>query len=97
MQLPRRTVEQVDSARINMQGEKWADIEGYEGIYEVSSCGRVKHLPTTILTISSRGDVIDTKKKEPYILKQCDNSENYKVVGLVKGKSVNSIAVHRPA
>ena len=93
--MPRRTAEQVDSARINMQGEKWADVEGYEGIYEVSTCGRVRHMPTTILTISSRGDVIDTKKKEPYILKQCDNRYHYKVVGLAKGKSVNSIAVHR--
>ena len=35
IQLPKRTAEQVDSARINMQGEKWADVEGYEGIYEV--------------------------------------------------------------
>ena len=95
MQLAGRTAEQVDSARINMQGEKWADVEGYEGIYEVSSCGRVRHMPTTVITISSRGDVIDTKKREPYILKQCDNREHYKVVGLVKGKSVNAIAVHR--
>ena len=52
-------------------------------------------MPTTILTISSRGDVIDTKKKEPCILKQCESSWHYKVVGLVKGKSVNAIAVHR--
>ena len=93
--MPKRTAEQVDSARINMPGEKWADIEGYEGIYEVSSLGRVKHLQTTVLTISSRGDVIDTKKKDPYILKQCENKWHYKVVGLAKGSSVNSIAVHR--
>ena len=85
----------MDEARINMQGEKWADVEGYEGIYEVSNLGRVKHLPTTVLTISYHGDVISTRKTEPYIVKQCDNAQHYKVVGLVKGRSVNSIAVHR--
>ena len=95
MQLPKKTAEQVDSARINMQGEKWADVAGYEGIYEVSNLGRVKHLPTTVLTISYHGDVVSTRKTEPYIVKQCENKQHYKVVGLVKGKSVNSIAVHR--
>ena len=78
-----------------MHGEKWADIEGYEGIYEISSLGRVKHLPTTVLTISYHGDVVSTRKTESYIVKQCDNAQHYKVVGLVKGSSVNSIAVHR--
>ena len=78
-----------------MHGEKWAPIEGYEGIYEVSTCGRVKHLPTTVITISYHGDVISTRKTAPYILKQCENANHYRVVGLVKGHSVNSIAVHR--
>ena len=78
-----------------MHGEKWEDVEGYEGIYEVSNFGRVRHLPTTVLTISYHGDVISTRKTEPYIVKQCDNAQHYKVVGLVKDHSVNSIAVHR--
>ena len=93
--MPKRTAEQVNNARINMQGEKWSDVEGYEGIYEVSSFGRVRHLPTTVLTISYHGDVVGTRKTEPYIVKQCDNAQHYKVVGLVKGRSVNSIAVHK--
>ena len=95
MQLPQKTAEQVNKARINIQGEKWADVDGYEGIYEISNFGRVKHLPTTVITISYHGDIVSTRKTDPYIVKQCENKQHYKVVGLVKGKSINSIAVHR--
>lgn len=40
-----------------LEGEKWRQVVGYEGLYEVSSCGRVKRLP-----YNSRGKTIGHKR-----------------------------------
>ena len=93
--MPRATAEQVNNACIIIDGEEWRDIDGYKGIYQVSSVGRVKHLPTTMVEISSNGDVIQTRATREYILKQKAIKQDYIHVGLATGSSVNSIGVHR--
>ena len=93
--MPRATKEQVNNACIKIEGEEWRDVEGYEGIYQVSSVGRVKHIPTTRVEISQNGDVIQTRTTKEYILKQKAIKQDYMHVGLALGSSVNSIGVHR--
>lgn len=51
---------------MNYENEIWKEIEGYEGIYEVSNYGRVRSL----------------KRKAPKILKQANNGYGYVMVSL---------------
>ena len=93
--MPRATAEQVNNACIIIDGEEWRDVVGYENIYQVSSAGRVKHLPTTVIEVSSSGEVITSRATKEYILKQCQNNQTYSHVGLAKNGKVNSIGLHR--
>ena len=93
--MPRATAEQANNACIIIDGEEWRDVVGYENIYQVSSAGRVKHLPTTVIEVSSSGEVITSRVTKEYILKQCQNNQTYLHVGLVKNGKVNSIGLHR--
>lgn len=62
--------------------EIWNDIEGFEGLYQVSSLGRVKSL-----------NYNHTKKEG--ILKPTSNRAGYLQVGLHKGGNRKSCRVHR--
>lgn len=64
--------------------EVWKDIKGYEGLYQVSSLGRVKALANP-----NRA----THRKE-HILSQCD-CRGYKHVALCKNGKMHSCQVHR--
>lgn len=59
--------------------EIWKDIPGYEGIYQVSTKGRVRSF----------------WKKEPHILKQTLTTTGYKKVELYKDKKRKTYKVHR--
>jgi hypothetical protein len=63
--------------------EIWKPILGYEGLYEISSFGRVKSLPRN-----------STIKKERF-LKQHDAGHGYLVVNLSKRINQRTIRVHR--
>lgn len=69
--------------------EIWKDIEGYEGLYQVSNLGRVKSLPTQ----RNIGWANYTSKEK--ILKQCKNKYGYLTVCLHKGDSQKLHRVHR--
>ena len=60
--------------------EEWKDIEGYEGLYQVSNEGRVR---------SFRQD------KNGRILSNTKNLQGYLVVGLFDGKKAHQMKVHR--
>ena len=67
-----------------MKGEIWKDIEGYEGLYQVSNMGRVKSLEKTVR--NARG----LYKKPERIMKPYDNGTGYLQIQLSKeGKSKN--------
>lgn len=66
--------------------EIWKDIEGYEGLYQVSNLGRVKSLKRK--TNNQFG-------KEERILSLTINSVGYKVTKLSKSKMSKTINVHR--
>ena len=66
--------------------EVWKDIEGYEGLYQVSNLGKVKSLER----IDSLGRVVHEK-----ILNQCfDSKKRYLMVTLSKGGIHKKILVH---
>lgn len=62
--------------------EEYRDIEGYEGIYQISNCGRVKSLGN------------DKNRKEK-ILKPTKNNKGYLKVGLCKEGKRKMCLVHR--
>lgn len=64
------------------ENEIWKDIEGYEGLYQISSLGRVKSLGN------------DKTKKEK-ILKQDKNKNGYFKVNLWKNNKTKTCQVHR--
>lgn len=65
--------------------EEWKAIEGYEGMYEVSSLGRVKALE----------DPNRASHRSEHILSQTTNHSGYKLVSLCKNGIMKSYQVHR--
>ena len=62
--------------------EIWRDVKGYEGLYQVSNCGRIKSLP--------RNGTIKAER----ILKQTIDSTGYLIVGLHKNNKAKKVCVH---
>lgn len=65
-----------------MNEEVWVSIKGYEGLYEVSTFGRVKSL-----------NYRHTKKEK--ILRYNINSRGYKYVILCKNGKTKNFSIHR--
>ena len=73
-----------------MKGEIWKDIEGYEGLYEVSNMGRVKSLKRTVWN-SGKGCYVTVPER---ILK-AGKAKGYLRVRLYKEGKVKNYYVHR--
>lgn len=74
----------------NNKEEIWKDIKGYEGIYQVSSKGRIKSLAR--VTVDKNGKKYPIKER---IRKDRLNSENYCIINLNKGGIKKTLRVHR--
>ena len=72
-----------------IEGEEWVDIKGYEGLYQVSSIGRVKSVEKTVVCRTEFSSLIPEKLLSPAILK------GYKAVSLSKNGKSKGIKVHR--
>lgn len=72
-----------------MTDEIWKDIEGYEGLYQVSNKGRVKRLASYIS--NGKGEYF----KEEHVLSLGKNKQGYCQVGLSKNNKIKSFRVHR--
>lgn len=71
--------------------EIWADIEGYEGLYEISNHGRVQSLERIIVNSNGVSKIVKAK-----ILKPIINQLGYARVSLCKkGIKMKSARVHR--
>lgn len=68
--------------------EVWKDIPGYEGLYQVSNCGRVKSLP------KRRGKGVGYATGES-ILRHSVNSRGYCNIVLCKDGKTKTFALHR--
>ena len=71
--------------------EIWKDIEGYEGLYQVSNLGRVKNLEKKCL--SKDGEYSRTHKEK--ILKGSKDKDGYLSVCLTKNKKEHNHRIHR--
>ena len=72
-----------------MEDEIWVNIEGYEGLYQISNKGRVKSLKRTVKH-SSGGDKIVKER----ILKGSCNNNGYIIITLNKNGNKKSFAIH---
>ena len=75
---------------IDLYNEIWKDIPGYEGLYQVSSLGRVKGLKRTIYN-SLKGDYL----LEERLLKSGYNKNGYESYVLSNSKSKKRMNIHR--
>ena len=73
----------------DMEGEIWKDIEGYDGYYQVSNCGRIKSLSRCIF--NGMGYYLKKEK----ILKLSMRNDGYQVVGLYIENISKNFLVHR--
>ena len=73
-----------------MEEEIWKPVKGYEGLYEISSLGRVKSLSRSVLKKNNR--IINLKEK---ILKPSINSRGYYCLILRKNFTPKSHTVHQ--
>lgn len=74
-----------------MDNEIWKDINGYEGLYQISNYGNVKSLEKLI---GHRYNGMFRKIPERF-MSICDNGNGYKCVYLVKDKKRNMKYIHR--
>ena len=73
--------------------EEWLDIKYFEGIYKVSSYGRVKSCARVITkTVRGKKMVVHLKEK---ILSKTEDNDGYKIVGLHKDGKRYGYKVHR--
>ena len=70
--------------------EIWRDIEGYEGLYQVSNEGRVKSLERNYISGNHA-----VQHQEEMLLTPCANSDNYLIVGLSKNGVWVGFKVHK--
>lgn len=74
--------------------EVWADIKGYEGLYQVSNLGRVKTLDRIVKFKSRWGTIHDRFLKER-MCNPCHDSDGYIVTTLSKNGTQKVHKVHR--
>lgn len=70
------------------ENEIWKDIEGYEGMFQVSNTGRVRRLKKWN---SGRRCLVD----DVSLVAQTDNGNGYLIVSLCKNKKRKNFYVHR--
>ena len=70
--------------------EEWRSIPGYEGLYEVSSYGRVKSLEISYVRKDGR-----MYHKPEIILSPKNNGKGYLRVGMYKNKTFKYYLIHR--
>lgn len=73
--------------------EVWKDIEGYEGLYQVSNLGNVKSLDRT--QIQKRGDLYYNRKYKGQIIKPHLTHKGYCAIGVTKNNKHKNFSVHR--
>lgn len=70
--------------------EKWKDIEGYEGLYQVSNLGNIKSLERKVLCKNGEFKTIHEKNRKPF-----KDKDEYLGLTLSKNGKLQTIKVHR--
>lgn len=71
--------------------EIWCDVNGYDGLYQVSNLGNVLSLPRQV----RQGKYGKTRLVGGHILKATDNGNGYLIVGLRDGYKRKNFYIHR--
>ena len=79
----------------DMEGEVWKDIEGYEGLYQISNLGRVKRMYREIVIQGGFVKKTSIKPLKCKILRQKIDRYGYPGVVLTKDKKRKDWKVHR--
>lgn len=74
--------------------EIWKDIEGYEGLYQVSNLGNVKSLDRNFVVLNKKGFKQHIRQKGRLLKKQ-NGSCGYKIVNLSKDNIHKTHMIHR--
>lgn len=74
--------------------EEWRSIDGYEGLYEVSSLGRVRRTPTTIIEMTEDGTIVSERSRDYYHLTPTLNVYGYYQLGLTIHNKTTVCHVH---
>jgi len=74
-----------------MDKEIWKSVVGYEGLYEISSMGRVKRLSRTIIDSIGRKKPYDEK----ILVNKISGQTGYPCVNLTKDGKVRTLNIHR--
>ena len=75
---------------MNSKEEKWFDVKGYEGLYQVSNFGRVKSCQRKVNRLGHLKTI-----NERILKNVLDRSTGYYCVGISKNGKGKKIAVHR--
>lgn len=75
---------------VEMVNEVWKDIQGYEGLYQISNLGRVKSLEHVVVTKAGWSFTVREK-----LLKSHNNGSGYLFVHLCSNYEVSQQLVHR--
>jgi hypothetical protein len=71
--------------------ETWADVKGYEGLYQISNLGAVKSLSRVV----NQGKYGNTRVIPETLLRPTDNGNGYLIVGLRKDSGRKNFYIHR--
>lgn len=74
--------------------EIWKDIEGYEGLYQVSNEGRVRSIDRIVIQKNFKGNFVEAHYKGK-ILGHFFNKMGYKRVALNKNNKNKKFSIHR--
>lgn len=77
-----------------VQKERWKDIRGYEGLYQISNNGEVKSLGRQI-TLFGKGPKSRVMYRKDRILKNGIDNAGYKYVNLAKNGVNKTVSIHR--
>ena len=75
--------------------EIWKDIEGYEGLYQVSNLGRVRKLANVSRRLNRWGTYTEYHQKERIIKPAFDSDKQYQFVSLSYQGKKQLVLVHR--
>ena len=75
--------------------EIWKDIEGFEGLYQVSNFGRVKKLAQVSRRLNRWGTITEYHQAEKVWTPAFDGRKHYLFVGLNKGEQRTLRNIHR--
>lgn len=75
--------------------ETWKDIAGYEGLYQISSIGRVKRVERIYTQLNGLTGKLNTKTLPEIIMKPFEDEDGYLRISLIKDGSRKKHFVHR--